>query len=81
MPDLSKGSTGVWMLESSGEVECCLHSSIDGRCCRHFVKVREKLDGASDAFRSCLCYVDFVASVMFWSIADVPSIEAVGVPR
>ena len=80
MPDFSKGSTGVWMLQSSGEVECCLHSSIDGRIFRHRVEVGGKLDGASDAFRSCLCYVDFVASVMFWSIADVPPIEAVGVP-
>ena len=47
---------------------------------RHFVEVGEKLDGASDAFRSYFTDVNRVASVMLWGIADVPPVEAVGVP-
>ena len=74
MPDIGERSDRVRILKGSGEVECCLYNSIDGRSSRYCVEVGKKFDGAGDAFGLRFGNIYSVASVMLWNIADVPSV-------
>ena len=78
--NFSKGCCRRWVQQGVGKVTGGLHISIVGGRFWHRTLVREELDGLGCVFGAGLWNVDLVASIVFGSGTDVPSIYTMWCP-